>query len=69
MESQAKFAPEFAGQSGVDGYDEEIFDLRANLYERQIATAEDNLNVRKRPWSGLRNIPVWRKVMKTTWLY
>jgi hypothetical protein len=37
MESQAKFAPEFAGQSGVDGYDGEIFDLREKLYERQIA--------------------------------
>lgn len=45
LESQAKFAPEFAGQSGVDGYDEEIFDLRENLYERQIATAEQNIEM------------------------
>ena len=43
MESQAKFAPEFAGQQGVDGYDEEIFDLRENLYERQIAASEANI--------------------------
>ena len=43
LESQAKFAPEFAGQSGVDGYDEEIFDLRDNLFERQIAAAEENI--------------------------
>ncbi len=43
MESQAKFAPEFAGQAGVDGYDSEIFDLRANLYERQIAASTENI--------------------------
>ena len=43
LESNARFAPEFAGQSGVDGYDEEIFDLGDNLFERQIATAEQNI--------------------------
>lgn len=43
LESQAKFAPEFAGQMGVEGYDEDIFDLRENLYERQIAAAEENI--------------------------
>ena len=43
LETQAKFAPEFAGQSGVDGYDEEIFDLRDNLYERQIAATQENI--------------------------
>jgi hypothetical protein len=43
LETQAKFAPEFAGQSGVDGYDEEIFDLRDKLYERQIAASEENI--------------------------
>jgi len=43
LESQAKFAPEFAGQSGVDGYDEEIFDLRENLFERQIEASEANI--------------------------
>ena len=34
LESGAKFAPEFAGQTGVSGYDEEIFDLGPNLPER-----------------------------------
>ena len=43
LEANAKYAPEFAGQSGVDGYDEEIFDLGEKLYERQIATAEQNI--------------------------
>jgi hypothetical protein len=43
LESGAKFAPEFAGQSGVDGYDEEIFDLGENLFERQIAASEQNI--------------------------
>jgi len=43
--TQAEFAPEFAGQSGVEGYDEEIFDLRENLYERQIAAAEKNIEM------------------------
>jgi len=43
LESQAKFAPEFAGQSGVDGYDDQIFDLRENLYERQIAASMENI--------------------------
>ena len=45
LETQAKFAPEFAGQSGVDGYDEEIFDLRDDLYERQIAASEENITM------------------------
>ena len=43
LESTAQFAPEFAGQSGVDGYDEEIFDLGDKLYERQIAVSEKNI--------------------------
>jgi hypothetical protein len=43
LESSAKFAPEFAGQTGVSGYDEEIFDLGDNLFERQIQTSKDNL--------------------------
>ena len=43
LESTAQFAPEFAGQSGVDGYDEEIFDLGDKLFERQIAVAENNI--------------------------
>ena len=45
LESGAQFAPEFAGQSGVDGYDEEIFDLGENLYERQIAVTEQNIEM------------------------
>ena len=36
LESGAKFAPEFAGQTGVSGYDEEIFDLGPKLFERQM---------------------------------
>ena len=32
LESNAQFVPEFSGQMGVDGYDEEIFDLKAELY-------------------------------------
>jgi hypothetical protein len=43
LESGAKFAPEFAGQTGVEGYDEEIFDLGPRLFERQIQNAKDNL--------------------------
>ncbi len=43
LESNAQFVPEFAGQSGVDGYDEEVFDLGDNLYERQIAVSEKNI--------------------------
>lgn len=43
LESGAKFAPEFAGQTGVSGYDEEIFDLGPNLPERQIQNSRDNL--------------------------
>lgn len=45
LESTAKFAPEFSAQSGVDGYDEEIFDLKDNLVERQLETAENNLKM------------------------
>ncbi len=43
LESGAKFAPEFSGQSGVEGYDEAIFDLKDNLTERQLENAESNL--------------------------
>lgn len=43
LESSAQFGPEFAGQTGVDGYDEEIFDLRADLYERQQAVASEQI--------------------------
>jgi hypothetical protein len=43
LESGAQFAPEFSGQTGVEGFDEEIFDLRENLYERQTAVANQNM--------------------------
>lgn len=43
LESDAKFTPEFAGQIGVSGYDEEIFDLGPKLFERQIQNSRDNL--------------------------
>jgi hypothetical protein len=43
LESTAQFAPEFAGQMGVSGYDEDIFDLKENLYERQMAVAEGKI--------------------------
>jgi hypothetical protein len=43
LESGAKFAPEFSGQMGVSGYDEEIYDLGPNLYERQMENARQNL--------------------------
>jgi hypothetical protein len=45
LESQAKFIPEFAGQTGVMGYDEEIFDLKPELFERQMANARENLEM------------------------
>jgi hypothetical protein len=43
LDSQAKFAPEFSGQSGIEGYDEDIFDLNPNLYERQLEVAQNNV--------------------------
>lgn len=43
LDSNARFAPEFAGQSGVDGYDEQIYDLGDNLFERQIENSEKNI--------------------------
>ncbi len=36
LESIAKFSPESAGSIGVDGLDEEIGDLRENVYERDL---------------------------------
>jgi len=43
LEASAKFAPEFSGQMGVDGLDGEIFDLKENLYERQMAVEEEKI--------------------------
>ena len=45
LESQAKFAPEFSSQTGVTGFDEEIFDLGENLSQRQIAAAQKNIDM------------------------
>ncbi len=40
LEAVARFNPETAGSIGVDGLDEEILDLREDLYERDIADSE-----------------------------
>ncbi|MCG8432781.1 MAG: DUF885 domain-containing protein [Gammaproteobacteria bacterium] len=37
LEMFAKYGPEGAGQLGVDGYDEEIFDLKPKVFERSQA--------------------------------
>ena len=43
LKALAKFNPESAGSIGVDGLDEQIIDLGANLYEREIASSRDVL--------------------------
>jgi hypothetical protein len=43
LEASAQFTPEFSGQMGVGGLDDEIFDLKANLYERQMAVEEEKI--------------------------
>lgn len=43
LKSRARFAPEFASQSGVEGFDAEIYDLRENRHERQMANFKANL--------------------------
>ncbi len=43
LESSARFAPEFSGQMGVEGFDEDVFDLRPRLYERRRAVAEEQI--------------------------
>ncbi|HSN17939.1 MAG TPA: DUF885 domain-containing protein [Gammaproteobacteria bacterium] len=41
LKVQARFAPEFAGRTGVEGLDDKIFDLKQGVYERrQKATAD-----------------------------
>jgi hypothetical protein len=40
LEAVARFNPEAAGSIGVDGLDEEILDLREELYERDLADSE-----------------------------
>jgi len=34
LQVQAKYAPEFAGRTGVEGLDDKIFDLKPGVYER-----------------------------------
>ncbi|MGD2130991.1 MAG: DUF885 domain-containing protein [Lysobacterales bacterium] len=43
LEMSAKFTPEFASRSGVDGYDDQIVDLNADLYERKKAVNEQKI--------------------------
>ncbi len=43
LKSRARFAPEFASQSGVEGFDAEIYDLREHRHERQMANFKANL--------------------------
>jgi hypothetical protein len=43
MESNADFAPEFSAQTGVDGFDDGVFDLKPGRAERVVAVAEDNI--------------------------
>jgi len=40
----ARYSPEFAASLGVDGYDEEIFDLKDGLFERAMADGEKTLD-------------------------
>ncbi len=40
LEVRAKYVPEAASSQGVDGYDEEIFDLKPRVVERQLADTE-----------------------------
>jgi hypothetical protein len=40
LSSLAQFNPEAAASFGVDGIDEEIIDLKAELYERELAASE-----------------------------
>lgn len=56
LEVIAKYNPEAAGRYGLDGYDEEILDLRANIYERNredvrlvLSQLEDQLGTEQHP--------------------
>jgi hypothetical protein len=40
LEVRAKYTPEFASSQGVDGYDEEVFDLKPRNVERMLADTE-----------------------------
>lgn len=43
LKVQAKYAPEFAGRTGVEGLDDKIFDLKAGVYERSRKDTEQAL--------------------------
>ncbi len=56
LEVQAKYNPEGAGRLGLDGYDEDILDLRANVYERNredvrrvVSQLQERLGTEKHP--------------------
>jgi len=40
LKVQAKYAPEFAGRTGVEGLDDKIFDLKPDVYERSRKDTE-----------------------------
>jgi hypothetical protein len=40
LKVQAKYAPEFAGRTGVEGLDDKIFDLKPGVYERSRKDTE-----------------------------
>ncbi|HEY4127193.1 MAG TPA: DUF885 domain-containing protein [Gammaproteobacteria bacterium] len=40
LKVQAKYAPEFAGRTGIDGLDDKIFDLKPGVYERSRKDTE-----------------------------
>lgn len=44
LEMSAHFAPEFSGQLGVEGLDEEVFDTGTNKYERQQAVEQQKID-------------------------
>jgi uncharacterized protein (DUF885 family) len=44
LEVMAKYAPEFASSTGVEGHDEEVFDLKPRVVERQLADIESALS-------------------------
>ncbi len=48
LKVQAKYAPEFAGRTGIDGLDDKIFDLKANAFERSRKDTEAALTELKK---------------------
>ena len=43
LQVQAKYAPEFAGRTGVEGLDDKVFDLKPGVYERSRKDTEQAL--------------------------